>query len=79
MGGRPLLKGWRYVAFVGSIVGAISVAIYPIIIMPYLNPEPWQKHSKMVRSIRAVCSDICQSGFSSVPKLYLSELDDFLI
>jgi hypothetical protein len=50
MGGRPLLKGWRYVAFVGSIVGAISVAIYPIIIMPYMNPEPWQKQSKMVRS-----------------------------
>jgi hypothetical protein len=48
MGGRPLLKGWRYVAFVGSIVGAISVAIYPIIIMPYMNPEPWQKQSKMV-------------------------------
>jgi hypothetical protein len=49
MGGRPLLKGWRYVAFVGSIVGAISVAIYPIIIMPYMNPEPWQRQSKMVR------------------------------
>ena len=47
-GGRPILKGWRYVAFIGSIVGAISLAVYPIIVMPYLNPEPWQKQSKEV-------------------------------
>jgi hypothetical protein len=48
MGGRPVLKGWRYAAFVGSIVGAISLAIYPIIIQPYFNPEPWKKQSKYV-------------------------------
>ena len=29
--GAPL-KGWRFGAFVGSIVGAIGLAIYPIII-----------------------------------------------
>ena len=29
--GAPL-KGWRFGAFVGSIAGAIGLAIYPIII-----------------------------------------------
>ena len=29
---KPILKGWRFAGFIGSIVGAIGLAIYPIII-----------------------------------------------
>lgn len=38
-----LLKGWKYAAFVGTIVGAIGIAIYPIIVSPMVNPEPYSK------------------------------------
>ena len=38
-----LLKGWKYAAFVGTIVGAIGLAIYPIIVSPMVNPEPYSK------------------------------------
>ena len=38
-----LLKGWRYAAFVGLITGTIGLAIYPIIISPMIDPEPYSK------------------------------------
>lgn len=38
-----LLKGWKYVAMVGSVVGVIGLAIYPIIVSPMVNPEPYSK------------------------------------
>jgi len=38
-----LLKGWKYVAFVGTFVGAFGLAIYPIIISPMLDSSPWSK------------------------------------
>ena len=37
------LRGWKYVAFVGTIVGAIGIAIYPIIISPMMDPSPYSK------------------------------------
>ncbi|GAB6027133.1 hypothetical protein CHUAL_013895 [Chamberlinius hualienensis] len=37
------LVGWRYGVFVGSIVGAIGLATYPIIIYPMLNVEKYKK------------------------------------
>ena len=30
--GKSILKGWRFAGFVGAIVGAIGITIYPIII-----------------------------------------------
>ena len=38
-----MLKGWKYVAMVGSVVGVIGLAIYPIIVSPMVNPEPYSK------------------------------------
>lgn len=37
-----LLKGWKFGAMVCTIVGAIGVAIYPIIISPMIDPEPYR-------------------------------------
>ena len=39
--GMVLLKGWKFGAFVGSIFGIIGIAIYPIIISPMMDPEPY--------------------------------------
>lgn len=61
-GGRPILKGWRYAVFVGSIVGSIGLAIYPIIIMPYFNPTPWQNKSKEIRELAGISQDQIQPG-----------------
>ena len=47
--GNPVLKGWRYGAFIGAVVGCIGLAIYPVIISPYLFPEKWKQQSKAVR------------------------------
>ena len=38
-----MLKGWKYVAMVGSVVGVIGLAIYPIIVSPMVTPEPYSK------------------------------------
>ncbi|KAG8232242.1 hypothetical protein J437_LFUL011795 [Ladona fulva] len=44
-----ILKGWRYVAFIGGIVGSIGLAIYPIIISPMLNPADYKKIQEETR------------------------------
>lgn len=43
-----ILTGWRYVAFVGTIVGVTGAAIYPIIIQPLIDPTYYRKliHSR---------------------------------
>ncbi len=46
--GKTLI-GWRYAAFVGALVGAIGITIYPIIIAPMQNPEPWKAISNEAR------------------------------
>lgn len=38
-----LLKGWRYAAFIGSLVGAIGITLYPIIIYPMTHIEEYSK------------------------------------
>lgn len=36
------LKGWKFGVFVGSMVGLIGLAVYPIIIYPYFHiDELW--------------------------------------
>ena len=42
MSDKGLLKGWRYAAFVGGLFGSILAASYPIIIEPWMNPQPWK-------------------------------------
>lgn len=36
-----MLKGWKYVAFIGVIVGGIGATLYPIIIDPMINTEQY--------------------------------------
>ncbi|KZS04430.1 Uncharacterized protein APZ42_032758 [Daphnia magna] len=38
-----LLKGWKYAAMVGSVIGVIGLAIYPIIVSPMMDPEPYSE------------------------------------
>ena len=60
--GAPVLKGWRYAAFIGSIVGAIGIAIYPIIISPMIDPTPWKEFSKEAREKAGIKQENIQPG-----------------
>ncbi|OWF43343.1 small integral membrane protein 20-like [Mizuhopecten yessoensis] len=42
--------GWKYAAFVGGIVGAIGLALYPIAIQPMIDPTKWQEIQKEARA-----------------------------
>lgn len=44
------LKGWRYAAFVGSIVGIIGLACYPIIIYPMMHVDEYKKIQRINRA-----------------------------
>lgn len=44
------LKGWRYAAFIGGIVGFIGLACYPIIIYPMMHVEEYKKIQKINRA-----------------------------
>jgi len=57
-----VLKGWRYGVFVGSIVGFIGAAIYPIIISPYLYPDKWKQASKAIREQNNIKQENIQPG-----------------
>lgn len=37
------LTGWRYAAVFGGLVGAICLALYPIGVVPMINPEKYSK------------------------------------
>ena len=56
------LKGWRFAGFVGSIVAAVAVACYPIIISPYLYPEQWKQMSKEIREKEGIKQENIQPG-----------------
>ena len=45
-----VLRGWRYVAFVASIFGGVGLAIYPIIVAPYLDPSKYQEIQHVTRA-----------------------------
>lgn len=53
-----ILKGWKYAAFIGSIVGFIGIAIYPIIIEPMRNPEKYKAIQKKNRAVSVIYADI---------------------
>lgn len=38
-----VLKGWRYGAFIGVIVGGIGLTLYPIVIDPMINTEQYSE------------------------------------
>ncbi len=38
------LVGWKYGAFIGGLVGAIALAMYPIAVDPYMNPKQWSEY-----------------------------------
>lgn len=45
-----ILTGWKYAAFLGSIVGTIGLAMYPIAIAPMMNPEKYKKIQEATRA-----------------------------
>lgn len=45
-----ILKGWKFGVFIGSFVGALGLAIYPVIISPMINPEEYKKIQKRTRA-----------------------------
>lgn len=38
-----ILTGWKYAAFVGSIVGVIGLTLYPIAVKPMIDPDYYSK------------------------------------
>jgi hypothetical protein len=38
-----MLKGWKYGVFLGTVVGVIGLALYPIVIYPMLNTSEYSK------------------------------------
>jgi len=58
---RPM-TGWMYGAFIGAVVGSIGLAIYPVIIHPYIYPEEWQKLSKKNREDANIRQQDIQPG-----------------
>ncbi len=59
---KNVLSGWRYAAFIGGIVGAVALTIYPIIISPMLNPEPWKQISRAGRERAGIRQEDIQPG-----------------
>lgn len=41
-----MLKGWRYGLFIGGIVGAITLTLYPIVISPMINVDKYSEYFK---------------------------------
>ncbi|KAJ8950471.1 hypothetical protein NQ314_007858 [Rhamnusium bicolor] len=39
-----VLKGWRFAVLIGGLVGAIGIAMYPIVVDPMLNPEKYSMY-----------------------------------
>lgn len=62
MKNKGALTGWKYAAFLGALVGSISLAIYPIIISPYLYPEKWKAQSKQIREAYNIKQEDIQPG-----------------
>lgn len=42
--------GWRYAALIGTLIGAITLTLYPIAIEPMINPEKYKKIQKITRA-----------------------------
>lgn len=42
------LTGWRYAALMGGLVGAIGLALYPIAVVPMINPDKYSKFHDII-------------------------------
>ncbi|XP_076447037.1 small integral membrane protein 20-like [Babylonia areolata] len=42
-------KGWRSIVAIVAVVGGICAATYPIMVAPYINPEPWRQKQDVGR------------------------------
>lgn len=38
-----LRRNLQSVLTIGTVVGGILIAAYPVIVAPYLNPDPWKE------------------------------------
>ncbi|XP_075169617.1 uncharacterized protein LOC142241721 [Haematobia irritans] len=43
-----VLKGFRYILFVGSLVGGIGATLYPIVIKPIMGVDDYKHIRKQV-------------------------------
>ncbi len=59
---KGVLSGWRYGVFIGGLVGALGLAVYPIIISPMLDPEPWREASRKARATGGIRQEDIQPG-----------------
>ena len=48
LGSESRFVGWRFAALIGGIVGAIALAMYPIAVDPYFNPDKYSKTSLVI-------------------------------
>lgn len=55
-----ILRGWKYVTFIGAFVGFLGIAIYPVIISPMINSEEYKKMQKVNR--RGIKQEEIQPG-----------------
>jgi len=60
--GPKLLVGWRYAALWGGLVTAIGLAIYPVVVSPFMNPEEWRQISKETRDKHGIKQEDIQPG-----------------
>ncbi|XP_074649609.1 small integral membrane protein 20-like [Tubulanus polymorphus] len=54
------LRGWRYTALVGGLIGLIGTAMYFTAVDPYINPNKWRSVQKITR--RDIDQDEIQPG-----------------
>lgn len=50
-----ILTGWRYVAFVTTIVGVCGAAIYPIAIAPMIDPTYYSEFWERAELVFHIC------------------------
>ena len=60
------LKGWRFAAFFGALIGTIGAACYPIIIEPQRNAEHYRKIAEENRKFYGKSQDDLQPNHMKV-------------
>ncbi|RUS82461.1 hypothetical protein EGW08_009767 [Elysia chlorotica] len=57
---NSIRQNLRSVLAIGTVVGGILVAAYPVIVAPFLNPEPWKEIQRTGR--KGIEQDKIQPG-----------------
>jgi len=55
-------KGARFAAFSAAFLGFLGLTLYPVIIAPMRNPEPWKQISEDVRKEAHIKQENIQPG-----------------